>query len=128
MSKVSNIWKPKPEEEDYAAGRKFLSLMFSDKDAIRLVGLLRRARVNHWEAKDVLRASQCTLLEKDSEKVAADLKKIDKGKKLSPVLLIRGDARMGIPLIIADGHHRVCASWYWDESAPIACCIASVPK
>ena len=54
-------------------------------------------------------------------------KKIDKGKKLSPVLLVRGNARMGVPLIIADGHHRICASWYWDEDTPVACCIASVP-
>ena len=81
-----------------------------------------------FEAKDLLQAAQCHLLEKDSPHVTADLKKIAKGKKLSPVLLVRGQARVGVPLIIADGHHRICASWYWQEDEPVACCIATVPR
>ena len=105
-----------------------MELLFSDKDAAELVRELREAFVTEFEAKDLLRAAQCDQLSEDEPKVAADMKKIKKGKKLSPVLLVRGQARVGVPLIIADGHHRICASWYWDEKLPVACCIASVHK
>jgi len=128
VSKKKSIWGKAPIQEDYEAARRFLTLLFSDRDAAHLTALLRRAPTIFFEAKDLLRAAQCELLEKDSPQVAADLKKIDKGKKLSPVLLVRGQARVDVPLIIADGHHRICASWYWKEDEPVACCIATVPK
>jgi hypothetical protein len=128
MSKKKSIWTRAPIQEDYQAARIFLSLLFSDRDAGHLVTLLRRAPTVFFKAKDLLRAAQCELLEKDSPHVAADLKKIDKGKKLSPVLLVRGQAWVGVPLIIADGHHRICASWCWQEDEPVACCVAGVGK
>lgn len=128
MSKKKGIRTKAPIQQDYQAARRFLTLMFSDKDAGHLVTLLRRAHTEFFEAKDILRAAQCDLLEKDSPHVADDLKRIGKGKKLSPVLLVRGQARAGVPLIIADGHHRICASWYWQEQEPVACCIAAVSK
>ena len=126
--KEESIWNRAPAQEDYEAARRFLSLLFSDRDAAHLASLLRRPPIVFFEAKDLLQAAQCHLLEKDSPHVAADLKKIAKGKKLSPVLLVRGQARVGVPLIIADGHHRICASWYWQEDEPVACCIAPVPR
>ena len=73
-----------------------------------------------------MRASQTHLLEKDNPHVAASLKKIKKGKKLSPVLLVRGNGAHGVTLMIADGQHRICASWHWDEDEPVACCLASL--
>ena len=69
----------------------------------------------------MLRASQTHLLDNDDFHVAENLKKIKKGKKISPVLLIRGDALRGVTLTIADGHHRICASYHWNEQMPIAC-------
>ena len=45
-------------------------------------------------------------------------------------LLVRGDAGRDVPLTVADGYHRICASWYRDENIPIACRIvitAGVP-
>jgi hypothetical protein len=30
-----------------------------------------------------------------------------------------------LPLVVADGYHRICASWYRDENIPIACRIVS---
>jgi hypothetical protein len=50
---------------------------------------------------------------------ASDLKKIKEGKKLSPILMVRGDLGRGIPAMVADGYHRVCASYYADESIDI---------
>jgi hypothetical protein len=87
---------------------------------------LREAPTVQREGKDLLRASQTHLLDEDNPHVAVDLKKIRKGKKLSPVLLVRGDAKHGVTLTIADRQHRICASWHWDENAPVSCCIVDL--
>ncbi|HVW73694.1 MAG TPA: hypothetical protein VHC39_08650 [Rhizomicrobium sp.] len=125
--KPSQIWEKRPDKEDYSAAQKYLSLLFSETDARAIVERLRRAPTIQHEGKDLLRASQTHLLDRDNPHVAADLKKIKKGKPLSPVLLVRGDAKNGVTLTIADGQHRICASWHWDENAPVACCIVSPP-
>jgi hypothetical protein len=52
--------------------------------------------------------------------VAADLGKIKRGKKLSPVLLVHGN-----PLWVADGYHRICASYHVDEKATVACRVVA---
>ena len=40
-----------------------------------------------------------------------------KGKKLSPLLLIRSNGK----LVIADGYHRICASYYLSEDLEVPC-------
>jgi hypothetical protein len=59
----------------------------------------------------------------DNPHVAADTTKVKKGKALSPVLLIRGNFVRGVPAQIADGYHRVCASYHIDENTDIPCHI-----
>jgi hypothetical protein len=39
--------------------------------------------------------------------------------------LVRGDFRTATPLQIADGYHRVCASYLTDENTPIPCRLVS---
>jgi hypothetical protein len=46
--------------------------------------------------------------------------------KLSPILLVRGDSGRDRPLIIADGYHRVCASYYLDENAEVICHVVDL--
>ncbi len=75
------------------------------------------------QAKDLLRASGLALLPVDNVHVASDLAKINRGEHLSPVLLVRGDFRRGVPLTIADGYHRVCASYHVNEDADIPCLL-----
>jgi len=129
MKKKDNgIWERKPSSEDYAAAHQYLTLLFSEAETRKLVERLRKAPTVQREGKDLLRASQTHLLDEDNPHVAADLKKIRKGKKLSPVLLLRGDARNGVTLTIADGQHRICANWHWDENSSVSCCIASLPR
>jgi len=50
------------------------------------------------------------------------------GKRLSPVLLVRGALERGFPLQIADGYHRVCASYHLGENNDIPCRIAELPQ
>ena len=99
--------------------RRYVLLHF----AVMLVGEARRIRPTQHIAKDILRASRLPLLPSDERHVAEDLKKIRKGKALSPVILIQGDLTRGRPPIIADGYHRMCAVYSIDEDALIPCKI-----
>ena len=109
MPKEQLVWKKKPEAEDYDGALNFLSLVYADAKAKKLVRAFHKARTVERTAKDLLRASNLTLLPRDEPHVDDDLKKIRKGKPLAPVLLVRGDVTKGIPLIVADGYHRICA-------------------
>jgi hypothetical protein len=84
---------------------------------------LRAAPVTHRKAKDLLRASALPALPTDNPHVAKDLKKVEAGERLSPVLLVRGRLSTTTPLTIADGYHRICASYHLDEDADIPCRI-----
>jgi len=59
--------------------------------------------------------------------VAKDLKGVARGQRLSPVLLVRGRGAQAVPLIVADGYHRICASYHLDEDADIPCRIVELP-
>jgi hypothetical protein len=115
----SEFWMDKPEAHDYGAARDILTLLLDAKRTAALVRRLRHAPLIRRKAKDILRTSGLPVLPKDNPLVAHHLKKVREGKRLSPVLLVRGDLRRGMPLVIADGYHRICASWHIDENAPV---------
>ena len=120
-------WKKQPDAHDYPAAQDYLSLVFPESTAASLVRRLKTAPLVQRKAKDLLRSSQLPLLPETNFHVRADLKKVRKGQLLSPVLLIRGNAKVGLPLTIADGYHRVCTSYHIDEDANIPCRIADLP-
>jgi len=121
-------WKEEPDEHDYPAATDYLSLVFPEEIAASIVHSLKDAPIVRRKAKDLLRASGLPTLPQDNVHVENDLAKIRKGKKLSPVLLVRGDATHGRPLIIADGYHRICASYSVDEDADIPCRMTDVDR
>jgi hypothetical protein len=122
MGKDTEIkWLDEPEEHDYPAAQAYLSLIYEDQDASALVGKLRKAPVRQFKAKDIFRASGLSLLGVSNSHVEKDRKKILAGKKLSPLLLVR-DAKNG-KVIIADGYHRMCSVYSFDEDAVISCKI-----
>jgi hypothetical protein len=110
VSKPKLEWAEKGEVEDFDAAVKFLSLLCSGTKASAHVKSLRNAKLVEHAAKDLLRAAHLPLLPSDESHVDADLKRIHKGKALAPVLLVRGDIAAGLPLIVADGYHRICAT------------------
>jgi hypothetical protein len=114
-------WKNEPEEQDYPAARNYLSLVTSEARAEALVEALKDAPIVHRMAKDLLRASRLEVLPADNFHVQKDLKKVEKGRRLSPVLLVAGDLGADAPLTIADGYHRICASYHLYEDAVIPC-------
>jgi hypothetical protein len=121
-------WKDEPDDRDYPAAADYLSLVVSATAATQLVRRLRAARVVHRKAKDLLRAAQLPVLPPENMHVAKDLEKVRTGNLLSPVLLVRGRLAAGIPLTVADGYHRICASWHLDEDADIPCRIVDAPR
>ena len=102
-----------------------LTLVGRDRQALKvLTEKLQAGTTTHKKAKDILRAARLRLLPVDNPHVAADLSKIKKGQPLSPILVVRGDFTKGVPLQIADGYHRVCASYHTDENTDIPVIIA----
>jgi hypothetical protein len=122
---ASEHWKDEPEAQDFPAAESYLSLLIGPAAAAKLVKALRKQQtLQHYAAKDILRAAGLPLLASDDSEVAADLDKVKVGKKLSPVLLVHG-----VPLWVADGYHRVCASYHLDEKTPVPCrIVARAPK
>ena len=121
-------WKAEPDDHDYSAAARYLSLIAPGPSVEAVVAELRAAPVGHWKAKDLLRASGLELLPEDNPHVSSDLKKVKDGEKLSPVLLVRGTMSRSVRLQIADGYHRICASYHLDENADIPCRMAEEPQ
>ena len=114
-------WLSEVEEHDYPAAASYLSILYPEKQVNDLVKRLRKAALTEFKAKDIFRASGLSLLGISNSHVDKDTKKIRKRKALSPLLLVR-DARSG-KVVIADGYHRLCAIYQFDEDAFIRCKI-----
>ena len=110
-------WLDEPETHDYPAARSYLSLILRPADAKAAVAKLKKAEVTQYAAKDLFRASRLPLLDLSNSHVEKDKSRIDAGDRLSPLLLYR-DKRNG-RLVIADGYHRLCAVYHFDEDAMI---------
>ena len=121
-------WTTEPDEHDYPAAADYLALLAAAAQISEIVAALKKAPVVHKKAKDLLRASRLDLLPKDNVHVRRDLKKIKKGTPLSPILVVRGDLDAGVAMQIADGYHRVCASYYTDENTDIPVRIVPASK
>lgn len=121
MAKVAIKWKAKPEKHDYAAAASYLSLTMDRSTAKAVAKKLKRAAMSQYPAKDIFRASRLALLSSANSHVRKDAQRITAQERLSPLLLYR-DERNGI-LVIADGYHRLCAVYQFDEDAIIPCKI-----
>jgi hypothetical protein len=124
---VQEHWQGDPEEHDFPAAADYLNLLAADTAVAKVVEALRAAETIHKKAKDLLRASRLELLPPDNSHVRKDLEKVANGKHLSPVLVVRGRADKDVPLTIADGYHRVCASHHLDENADVPCRLVTWP-
>jgi hypothetical protein len=128
LSKAETLkWADAPDEHDYPAAALYLSLVAIPGLADVLSTSLAKAPTVQQHAKDILRAARLPLLAADDPEVAKDLKKVRKGTALSPILLVRGDFVTGRLLQIADGYHRVCASYHHNEDTDIPCRLVDVP-
>src|SRR5207302_6140833 len=100
-----------------------LSLAYERRRMTKQNKQTKQAPITKFKAKDVFRASGLSLLGISNSHVEKDRKKILRGEKLSPLLLLR-DEKNG-KLVIADGYHRMCSVYSFDEDALIPCKIVS---
>ena len=121
MTQTKPLWLPEPEDHDYPAAQNFLALLINEEIAEEIADRLRRAPLSNFKAKDIFRASGLSLLGVSNSHVEKNLKKIDAGKQLSPLLLLR--ASIHGKVVVADGYHRLCAVYQHDEDAVIPCKI-----
>ncbi len=122
MDEIQNIlWLSKPEKHNYPAARSYLGLMQKKNIADKIVARLKESPVENFKAKDIFRASSLSLLGVSNSHVNRDREKIVNGIRLSPILLVRDPVNGKV--IIADGYHRLCAVYSFNEDAVIPCKI-----
>jgi len=122
MEKHTKVkWVSEPDEKDYPAAASYLSLFINKKTVKKVLARLKKAPITQFAAKDISRASCLPLLGVINSQVELDCKKISEGKPLSPILLMR-DERNG-KVVIADGYHRLCAVYSYNEDESIPCKI-----
>jgi hypothetical protein len=114
-------WARKPRAHDYPAAASYLSLIYAPKPVKKLVAKLRRAPLTQFFAKDVFRASRLPCLTSRNFHVRKFRAKIFRGHKISPILLVRDAPNSQV--VIADGYHRMCAVYSFDEDADVPCKI-----
>jgi hypothetical protein len=112
-------WLSEPAAHDYPAAESYLNLIYDEKAAKAIAVKLKRAAMSEFKSKDIFRASGLSLLGTNNWHVNKDQKEIEAGKKLSPLLLVRAGGKV----LIADGYHRLCAVYSFDEDAMIPCKI-----
>jgi hypothetical protein len=112
-------WLDTPQKHDYPAALSYLSLLYSARQAKALVKQLKASEMASFKAKDIFRASTLSLLGVSNSHVEKDRQQILGGHALSPILLVRDGAKV----VIADGYHRMCAVYSFDEDAMIPCKI-----
>jgi len=114
-------WLKDVEEHNFPAAESYLSLLYPKIEAARLVTKLRKVELTEFKAKDIFRASQLSLFGVSNFHVERDRKKIKKGVPLSPILLVRDLAHRRT--VVADGYHRLCAVYEFEEDCWIPCKI-----
>jgi disulfide oxidoreductase YuzD len=123
-SKDDIKWFDKPEEHNYPAAESYLSLIIDPDDAEKIVNSLRKSKIHYFKAKDIFRSSKLSMLGVSNSHVDKNIDKIEEGDELSPILLVR-DVNMRM-IIIADGYHRMCGVYHYDEDAIIPCQITNL--
>ena len=113
------IWLADAEDHDFPDAESYLTLIYSGKRAAKIVAKLRAAGIVQYQAKDIFRASQLSLLGISNSHIEKNRQKIKTGTGLPPILLVRDKRNRKV--IVADGYHRLCAVYEFDEDAWIPC-------
>lgn len=114
-------WLAEVGEQNFPAAESYLSLIYPSKQARKLVAALKVAKAVEFKAKDIFRASGLSLLGVSNFQVEKDRQKIREGVALSPILLVRDQVNGCV--VVADGYHRLCAVYGFNENVLIPCRI-----
>ena len=114
-------WLNEPEKHNYPAALSYLCLLYDEKAAGAYIEQLQLGPIIEFKAKDIFRASGLSLLGISNVHIEKNRQKIESGHSISPLLLIR--SLINGRVIVADGYHRLCAIYSYDEDAVIPCKI-----
>ena len=114
-------WLNEPEKHNYPAALSYLCLLYDEKAASTYIEQLQLGPIIEFKAKDIFRASGLSLLGISNVHIEKNRQKIESGHSISPLLLIR--SLINGRVIVADGYHRLCAIYSYDEDAVIPCKI-----
>jgi hypothetical protein len=86
-------------------------------------------RLAYRAEKQILRRppSRTSLLRRVASRSTTKLFARPSRQPWEPILLVRGDVTANRAVQIADGYHRVCASYHNDENTDIPCRIVDLP-
>lgn len=110
-------WAADPDPADFPAARSFLGLVMPDEYADRAVELLRAAPATRARAKDIVRGSAGELAPEKLPGVQDEMKKMEDGEPITPLLLVQGGSNTQPDMLIADGWHRAHAAYYLQHDA-----------
>ncbi|MEU4673056.1 hypothetical protein AB0F91_35135 [Amycolatopsis sp. NPDC023774] len=101
---TTGTWLDEPQHHDYSAAASYPTLSAGTDLVDHLIEELRDGRsAAFFKADDILRAAGPSLLPVDNPHVSANLRK-STSTRISPILLLRCDLRLGSALEIAHGY------------------------
>jgi hypothetical protein len=112
-------WLADLEDHDYPAAGSYLSLLYDEPAAAKYVISCEKRPCRNSRRKTF--SERQSLLGVSNSHVEHDREKVLAGQSLSPLLLVRATSNQEV--IIADGYHRMCAVYSFDEDAVIFCKI-----
>ena len=115
-------WSSEVKESNYIGATNYLNLIYPFDIVPTLILKLNVQLLREFEAKDIFRASGFNLLPNDNFHVKVTTSHIINEVEISPILLIKDKGK----LIIADGYHRLCAIYHYNEDSFIQCQIVEV--
>ncbi len=113
-------WLDEVAAKDYEAAVSYLSLRISEAEAQTLRAAFAQAPIEWRRANDILRAAELAPAPHDDPGVRKDRRKIKKGKRLSPILVVSYEFGSDI----ADGFHRASAVYHDDPYLEIPLKVA----
>ena len=117
-------WETSADKDNAKDATEYLGMFKKKKNAARIIDDLKNGKLVTFKAKDILRAAQLPPQPQDNAHVQIALQLINNGVPLTPVYLLRGKLKQGVPVTIADGYHRVSAAFWVDPSTDCAAYIA----
>lgn len=121
--KIEINWEDDPNKSNFPAALSYLTLIYDQDLASKIITQLENAPESEFAAKAIFRASRLPMIGISNHHMVDNRQKITDGKPMSPILLVR-DIRQG-KVVVADGYHRLCAVYSYDEDAVVPCRIVS---
>lgn len=116
-------WGEFPAQHNFDNAYEYLSLLCLPEKAQEITDRLWESKTIYYRRPDdILRAAGLIPLHQTDLRVQNAIRKIHSKKEIAPAILVISTRNQRIH--IADGYHRICASYYLAEGAKVPCIVA----